>query len=169
MSVVLSSNTAYRDQFSGRARSFLPGERVGKQKKKERKRENDIPIPALSARRTQPQIRPFAENMSSLKNVLPFPPMTDFSRLSRDGDITDNAPPLRRTSLFTRQLSQASCPSRNYPSRGSLRLLGDPRLVGQVDRTRDLLHLAAATTTTMYDAVASSSGIDVVVVSRVGF
>lgn len=34
---------------------------------------------------------------------------------------------------------------------------------------RDLLHLTAATTTTMYDAVASSSSIDVVAVSRTGF
>lgn len=52
MNVVLSSNTAYRDQFSGRTRfSSLP------EKREEKKKRRRYPIPVLSVRRTQPQIR----------------------------------------------------------------------------------------------------------------
>ena len=56
MNVVLSSNTAYRDQFSGRTRFSSPPGKSEEGKKKNRRR---YPILVLSARRTQPQIRSY--------------------------------------------------------------------------------------------------------------
>lgn len=79
MNVVLSSNAAYWDQFSGRVRfsSFREEDRKRERDRKEKRRQYSIPT--LSARCTQSQIRSsIREESSSLKTFF-FSFRDDFS------------------------------------------------------------------------------------------
>lgn len=103
MNVVLSSNTAYWDQFSGRTRfSSLPGK--AKEKKKKIRR---YPISVLSARRTQPEIRlVYTRRICRLWKCFSPSARDDFSGYLKT-DIADNAPFSRRISFSSHWLSLA--------------------------------------------------------------
>jgi len=125
MNVVLSSNTAYRDQFSGRTRfSSLP-EKRGEKKEKQ----------AISYSRV---IR--ASHAASN-------PLVSTWRICRLWKCFSPVPAIfpaisRRTSSITHLLLDvypaptisSRCSSRNYPLRGSFHPLRDPRLVDRTDR-----------------------------------
>lgn len=105
MNVVLSSNAAYWDQFSGREYDFPLLERKIDREREAKRKKKTISYSALSARCTQSQIR------SSIRgeyvvfgNVLPSLLATIFPAASRKTDI-DNALPLRCVSLYLGQLS----------------------------------------------------------------
>lgn len=76
MNVALSSNTAYRDQFSGRAQSFLPEEK--KREREKQKKEDDILFPCY------PHV---ARNLKSVysRKICRLFFRDDFPRPSRDG------------------------------------------------------------------------------------
>lgn len=128
MNVVLSSNTAYRDQFSGRTRFSSLLEKARAKKKRRR-----YPIPVLSARRTQPQIRSsIRAEYVVFENVFLLRLATIFPTTSR------RTSPIMRLLLDvypSPRIISSQRSSRNYPPRDSFRPLRDPGLVDRTDRT----------------------------------